>query len=32
LFQLVPSREISPISNHRPASSNLIVKRICPTR
>ena len=24
LFQLVPSREISPISNHRPASSKLI--------
>jgi hypothetical protein len=32
LFQFIPSREISPISNHRPAASNLIVKRICPPR
>jgi len=30
LFHVVPSREISPISNHLPVSSNLIVNRIRP--
>src|SRR5215468_7182585 len=32
LFHVVPSRETSPISNHLPISSNLIVNRIRPAR